>query len=97
MPLKDRICKHINGWLSKNLSWAGMEVLVKAVAQAIPAYALSGFKLPDSFTHSIQSSICNYWWGHENGNGKFIGYRQINFGKVSFWEGLVSRTSKRST
>jgi len=23
MPLKDRICKRINGWLSKNLSWAG--------------------------------------------------------------------------
>ena len=65
MPLKDRICKRITGRLSKNLSWVGREVLVKAVVQAVPTYAMSIFKLPSNFTHSIQSSICNYWWGHE--------------------------------
>ena len=64
MPLKDRICKHINEWLSKNLSWEGREVLIKVIGQTIPIYAMSVFKLPEDFTQTIQSSICNYWWGH---------------------------------
>lgn len=36
MPLKDCISKKINGWMGRNLSWAGREVLVNAVAQVIP-------------------------------------------------------------
>ena len=66
MPLKDRVYKSINGWMGKNLSWAGREVLVKAVAQAVPTYAMSVFKLPGDFTQSVQSSILNYWWGHDD-------------------------------
>jgi len=66
MPIKDRICSRINGWLGKNLSWVGREVLVKAVAQAIPTYAMNVFKLPSEFNHRIQASIINYWWGHDD-------------------------------
>jgi len=36
--LKDRIWKRIQGWKEKLLSRAGKEVLIKAVAQAIPTF-----------------------------------------------------------
>lgn len=39
--LKDRIWKRIQGWKEKLLSRAGKDTLIKAVAQAIPSYAMS--------------------------------------------------------
>jgi len=41
MPLKDRISKKLSSWMDHSVSWAGNEVLVKVVAQAIPTYAMS--------------------------------------------------------
>ena len=38
--LKDRIWKRVQGWKEKLLSKAGKEILIKAVAQAIPSYAM---------------------------------------------------------
>ena len=43
LSTKDRVARRLNGWLGKHLSWAGREVLVKAVAQAIPTYTMSLF------------------------------------------------------
>ena len=66
-PIKDRIAKRIKRWLGKNLSWAGREVLVKAVAQSIPTYAISAFRLPRDFCQEIKSMINRYWWGAKEG------------------------------
>ena len=46
------------------------EVLVKDAAQAISTYAMSVFKFPNDFTESVQSSIINYWWGHDESRRK---------------------------
>jgi hypothetical protein len=39
--LIERICQRINGWNEKLLSIGWKEILLKAIAQAIPAYPMS--------------------------------------------------------
>ena len=58
---KDRVANRLNGWLGKQLSWAGREVLVKAVAQAIPTYTMSLFKFPKELCDDIQAIINKFW------------------------------------
>ena len=61
--LKERIWKKIQGWKEKVLSVQGKEILIKAVAQAIPSYALSVFKLPKGVCKLISDEIAGFWWG----------------------------------
>uniref|UniRef100_A0A2N9J884 Reverse transcriptase domain-containing protein n=1 Tax=Fagus sylvatica TaxID=28930 RepID=A0A2N9J884_FAGSY len=48
------------------LNLAGHEILIKAVAQAIPTYAMNCFKLPKTWCEEINSLIARYWWGQKN-------------------------------
>ena len=64
--IKDKLMKKLAGWKEKLLSKAGKEVLIKAMAQAIPTYTMSVFKLPDSLCEDLTSMICNFWWGQRN-------------------------------
>ena len=56
--------------MDKLVSWVGREVLIKAVAQAIPTYIMSIFKLTKEVCQTIQSSIVRFWWGHNQGDRK---------------------------
>jgi hypothetical protein len=60
--IKDRIWQRIQGWKEKFLSWAGKEILIKAVAQAIPTFAMGCFNLTKSFCDKVSKMICRYWW-----------------------------------
>ncbi|KAL0416512.1 UNVERIFIED_CONTAM: hypothetical protein Slati_3483100 [Sesamum latifolium] len=62
--LKDRIWKRIQGWQEKLLSQAGKAVLIQAVVQAIPSYAMSCFRLPKSLLQEFQSLAANFF-GHD--------------------------------
>ena len=64
--LKARIVQWLQGWKEKFLSRAGREILIKAVAQAIPTYAMNCFKLPKTWCEEINSLIARYWWGQKN-------------------------------
>lgn len=44
--LKERLGKRLKDYIEKNMSAAAKEVLIKAVAQALPTYTMSVFKLP---------------------------------------------------
>ena len=57
LPIKNHISVKLNGCLDKLLSEASKEVLVKVVAQAIPTYTMSVFKLLKELCSDIQSLI----------------------------------------
>jgi hypothetical protein len=61
--LVERICQLINGWNEKLLSIGGKEILLKAIAQAIPAYAMSVFNIPKQVCKAICNAIAKFWWG----------------------------------
>lgn len=67
---KDRIWKRIQGWNEKFLSWAGKEILIKAVAQAISAFAMGCFDLSKTLCDQIGAMICRYWWNNQEGKHK---------------------------
>jgi hypothetical protein len=64
--IKGKIWKHIQGWREKLLSMAGKEILIKAVAQAIPTYAMSCFDLTKSFCEQVRALISRYWWSQQD-------------------------------
>ncbi|KAL0417527.1 UNVERIFIED_CONTAM: putative mitochondrial protein [Sesamum radiatum] len=76
--IRDRVWNRINGWNERNLSQAGKEILIKAVAQAIPTYAMGCFRLPLSLVKEIQSMVANFWW--HNGETRKIHW--INWRKL---------------
>ena len=68
--IKDKLRKKLAGWKGKLLSKAGKEVLIKVVAQAIPTYTMSVFKLPKSLCEDLTSTIRNFWWGQRTDGRK---------------------------
>ena len=68
--MRDRIWKYIQGWMEKVLSSGGKEVLIKSVAQAIPIFSMSCFKLPRGLCQFIDSVIRGFWWGSKDGKRK---------------------------
>lgn len=61
--LKERIWKKLHDWKNKFLSQAKKEVLIKAVAQAIPAYMMGLFCIPEGIICEINSVITHFWLG----------------------------------
>uniref|UniRef100_A0A2N9IE82 Reverse transcriptase domain-containing protein n=1 Tax=Fagus sylvatica TaxID=28930 RepID=A0A2N9IE82_FAGSY len=81
----------------------GREVLIKSVAQAIPAYAMSCFRLPTRLIKEIEVLIRRFWWGQSGEKAKMhwlswntlckskanggIGFRELG----SFNEALLAK------
>ena len=63
--IKERVWRKLQGWEGKLLSQAGREVLIKAVIQAIPTYAMGCFKLPLGLCNEIEVMIRKFWWGEK--------------------------------
>jgi len=62
--LVSRVRKKLEGWKERFLSQAGREILLKAVVQAIPTYAMSVFQLPKTLCKQLNSLMSNFWWNH---------------------------------
>lgn len=65
--LGERLGKRMNTWWEKDLSFGGKEVHIKAIAQAIPTYTMSVFRLQDGVCDDLEKMIKRYWWGAKNG------------------------------
>ena len=77
--LQEKITKIVLGWKEKFISKAGREIFIKTVAQAIPTYSMSLFKLPKSICDNINSLVARYWW-YQNREERKIHW--INWGKL---------------
>jgi len=64
--LKERVWQRIQGWKEKMLSRAGKEVLIKAVAQAIPVFAMGCFDITKEMCSQINSLIARFWWNKQD-------------------------------
>src|SRR6266498_2569015 len=68
--LKERVWRRIQGWMEKLLSKVGKEIMIKAISQAIPTYAMSCFDLTKSLCEEISTLICRYWWNQQEDSNK---------------------------
>jgi hypothetical protein len=66
----ERIIQRINGWNDKMLSIGGKEILLKAVVQAIPVYAMSVFLIPKGVGKPMMDAISRFWWGDDENSNK---------------------------
>lgn len=60
--LHDRVAKKLDGWKNRFFSEGGMEVLIKAVIQAIPTYGMTCFRIPSLINNTIESICAKFWW-----------------------------------
>ena len=68
--LKDRLWSKVQGWLENKMSTAGKEIPVKAVAQVVPVFSMSCFKLPRGLCEHLNPMIRKFWWGCTGGKRK---------------------------
>ena len=61
--LKEKLGNKLSSWKEKLLSSASKEILIKLVAQAIPTYTISYFKLPDALCDELAGMVRRFWWG----------------------------------
>jgi hypothetical protein len=89
--LKDRVWNKVQGWMEQCLSAGGKEVLIKAVAQAIPTYSMSCFRLPRGLCQHINGILRNFWWGSKEGKRKTCWVAWDDMIKPKFLGGLGFR------
>ncbi|XP_074297126.1 uncharacterized protein LOC141627807 [Silene latifolia] len=68
--VRDKLNNKMQGWRGKLFSRAGRKTLIKAIAQSIPTYAMSVFKLPVNFYNELRSIVSRFWWGSAGGARK---------------------------
>ena len=66
------------------LSHARKEILIKTVAQVVPTYTMSMFKLLNTLCDEMTSMVRNFWWGqtHERTKMACLSWDKCVFQKM---------------
>lgn len=67
--ITDKVRAVTQGWKQKYLSHGGKEVLLKAVALAMPIFTMNVFRLPKEICEDINRILATFWWGSGNKTG----------------------------
>lgn len=70
VEVKEKVAKKLSGWKEKMKSMGGREILIKAVAQAIPTYTMSCFLLSKRLCDEIEGMMRRFWWGQREQESK---------------------------
>ena len=70
--IKEKLGRKLSGWKEKMLSKVGKEILIEAVAIAIPTYTMSCFKIPDSLCDELTTMIRKFWWRQKKDENKIL-------------------------
>ncbi|CAL8994691.1 unnamed protein product [Prunus brigantina] len=68
--IREKVLKKIEGWKQCILSLAGKEVLIKAIATAVPTYPMMCFLFPKATCSDICSDLAKFWWGKPDSDSK---------------------------
>lgn len=82
--LKDWVWKRIQGWKAKPVSKANKELLIKAIAQAIPNYVMGLCLIPQDVCDHVEKMLNAYWWTTSTNNGgiRWMSWPQLCIKKV---------------
>nr|XP_011468563.1 PREDICTED: uncharacterized protein LOC105352685 [Fragaria vesca subsp. vesca] len=61
--IKERLAKKVSGWQDRTLSGAGRDIFIRVVAQSLPTYAMSVFKLIKNLCEDLEQLCAKFWWG----------------------------------
>lgn len=70
--IRDRLWTRLQNWKNNSLSAAGRDVLLRAVAHAIPTYCMNFFLLPQTMLDELQKMMNSFWWGSKSNGTKHI-------------------------
>lgn len=79
-------------WRGRLFSIGGRELLIKSVAQSVPTYTMSVFRLSVSLCEDIQSMVAKFWWGGEDDAKKMHWWSWMNFvaeRKMAAWDFMI--------
>ncbi|KAM2632785.1 hypothetical protein EV1_023480 [Malus domestica] len=83
--IRDKIEARLAGWSEQFLSQAGKEVLVKAVAMALPNFAMSCFKLPIGVCRDVEKAVWSYWWRGNDQKRGWKCFKDAGRGRNTSW------------
>ncbi|KAK3199433.1 hypothetical protein Dsin_022848 [Dipteronia sinensis] len=86
--IRERVWKRVGSWKGNMFSQGGKEILIKAVAQAIPTYTMSIFQLLKGLCNELGSIISKFWWGSKEGRSKVSWVKWENLCLPKACEGL---------
>ncbi|XP_057793075.1 uncharacterized protein LOC131009681 [Salvia miltiorrhiza] len=75
--IMEKIQKKLACWNQREFIGAGIEVLLKAVIQSIPTYAMQCFRHPDSICEDINRLSAGFWWGDKE-DKRYMHWRKLD-------------------